>query len=168
MSKYTQMAESVRNLAKQYKSVVDMGEFLNDIGAHESHAIEVKRRVEKLNAEETEATLALARAQAAVADVEAEAQQIRDQARAEATAVAAAAHDDQVRILSDARAEAERIVGQALLAEQDTLARAATVEKRIASEQSTLVDLDTKIAAAEDKLNKLNTQLAALRAKLDS
>ena len=109
MSNLNELSSSVQNLAKQYKGVIEVGEFLASLGSLDNLACEIEARVEKAKQAETAKTEQLHKIEAAVAEQAATHDSNIKIARERAEKIVAEATDSAERVLSDARERATEI-----------------------------------------------------------
>jgi hypothetical protein len=161
-----QAAEKAANLGRQFKAVIEVGEFLQEVVSLEQLATEANAKAEKATAE-TQGVIAeydkqnarLSAVTQAVADAEA----VLSEMRAEAKEVERGAAEAAAKVKAVAAAEAQQI--------RDTVANhQRKVEDQIASakrqHEETLAVYAKEQSAAADATNKVKAELAAVKARL--
>jgi len=158
-SEFTQIAEQVKNLSKVYKSVIEMGEFLERVGAldnlkGELEAQIAKRRIDTVTAEEE-----LQAARQRVADAQREAEQILSDARVRAGALLEQEQAHADAIVGEAKAEAAKV-------KQSIDAAVGAAQTEVYCKQLEAKRVDAHIADANAVLIRINEAIAEARAKL--
>lgn len=159
MSNLKHTAESVKNLAKQYASVIEMGKFLESVSSLDNLADELEAKVAELREQTDKAQVELNLAVTAKADAIREAEAKLSHAQAEAEQIVATAKGDRAQIIDEAKAQAAAIREEA---ESLLTSANAACEQRA----SAAADLDTVIKSKHEELERINTAIAEARAKL--
>lgn len=150
-----QVAEDVRGLARTFRSVQSLAEFVDNIGALEQH----QRDLERLNAE---AAAELERANSAAAKARSDAAHIAVVAEAKAAEVIDAAKNAAAFEVAQANSKAESIVAeaQAKVAEAEESARkqsgyALEAQQMADQARAELADLEKRIEAAKNTIKNM-------------
>lgn len=123
----TQHADAVRALAKPFRAIIALGDYLDHLGALDRAAVEAQTKTDQVHAQRDQAIADLQVAKAALTG----AQQNVIAAQEEAAKVIAAANATSVEIVANANAEAQAIADKAsmALAGVDAQIRAANAER---------------------------------------
>lgn len=159
MSNLKHTAESVKNLAKQYASVIEMGKFLESVSSLDNLADELEAKVAELREQTEAAQVELNLAVTAKADAIREAEAKLSHAQAEAEQIVATAKGDRAQIIEEAKAEAAAI--------HDAAVHVATeAQLQLEAKHAEARGLDLAIGSKLEELERINAAIAEARAKL--
>jgi hypothetical protein len=152
MSDIANAAEAAKNLAHQFRSIIQIGDMLESVGNIEQHAEEVTRQRDQAVVDRDAAVLELETAHQNLDD----ANQLVADALARATATENTANERAAQIVEDGRVEGRRLIDAA----QHT---ADGIGDQIEARRGTLLTLNEQILGARTELDNLNAQIDAVR-----
>lgn len=152
-------AEACRNLAKTYKSVLQLAEAVGDIGALLANRDQVQAQLDVIRADIATENARLADTRRAVEDAQSAAAGIVDAANSEAVATKAKAELEAKAVVDEAQVRSNVITSQA-----DAYAK--EVEERIETAKAELVSIGAATDTANAELVRINDLIAEARAKL--
>lgn len=153
------LSSNVQNLAKQYKGVIELGEFLASLGSLDNLATEAKARAEQARKDEAQATADRDAARAAY-----KADKDKRDAAAAKTAQDAqdaidAANNSAAAIVLEAQRKADALI-------EEATKQRALLDADFASVQASLDARVIDLTRAQKTLDGVNAQIDTLRAKL--
>jgi len=158
MSNLNELSSSVQNLAKQYASVIKVGEFLASLGSLDNLAGEIEARVAQAKWDEAAALEAYGEAKRVLREQLKQNQQAAGQAHAQAEKIVSDAHEQAAKRFVEVSAKAA-----AMDAEDEQ--RRKEFEHQYEHNKKVLAVIEGEVAFAEKRLAELNGQYEALRAK---
>jgi cell division septum initiation protein DivIVA len=151
--------ESVRHLAKAYKAVLDLGEYLERVGDLENAEAEAKARLEGVRVELGFARSELDTVNGQLADVKAQAEAFTSAAKAEAEQAVDLANRTAESIVNDARAHAATVIA-------DATAHAGRVGNEIEAATARLGEIEQRILVRQAEHDRITREIEALRARI--
>lgn len=158
MANLHQAGEAVQHLAKQYKAVIELGAFLEKLGALENLEAELLAKVEAARAAEAAAVAKKEQADKAFADTVAAHEAALVDAKAQLAVFKREAEDRAKDIIDSAEREAERI-------HEEAHSRQEAFAKDHTRLQDELKRLEDQVAARVAELVRVNNALNEVRAK---
>jgi ATP-dependent Clp protease ATP-binding subunit ClpA len=155
---FTQAAEDARTLARQFKSVLNLADFLEQVGSVDTH-------LKELEAARARTAKAFVEDQQLLTRLLDEVEQARASRLAEeqtAEGVIRNAHIAEQALLAKAREDAENIVSNAKAAVQGKKAALAEVEGALEAKQAELAAAQQSIATAEETLATIRASVARM------
>lgn len=171
MAKANDLADGIRNAARQYKHFQDVADMLDRYGSIENAVKEQELALKKVNDEKDAGILALAEQAQKVASAEKRHGELIASASEQSAAIIEAANTAAFDVNVEAKAEAVQIVEKAkasALSKKNSLSddilalteAKVRISEDIAAMQGNVDGINAQAKAAEDRLAKVNAAIA--------
>ena len=153
------LSSNVQNLAKQYKGVIELGEFLASLGSLDNLANETKARAEQARKDEAQAAADRDAARAAYKADKDKRDAAATKAAQDAQDALDAANNSAAAIVLEAQRKADALI-------EEATQRRALLDADFTSVQEACDARVLELARAQKTLDGVNAQIDTLRAKL--